>query len=110
MRSGLLRHRIEVQEATETEDARGGPIKVWKTVAKRQASIRKLKGTEKYHEQRLDSRITHKFTIRFFEDLTPSFRFLFRGRIFHIIGIDNDKEINHKMEVDCQEVGGPVNG
>lgn len=89
MDSGRLRHRVSIQKATETRDAAGGVIQSWATVAKRWASIQPATGKERIEADQVESRITHKITMRHYTNLSPEYRIEHNGRLFGVVSVAN---------------------
>ena len=70
MRAGRLRHTVEIQRATEAADATGQMIKTWSTIATRKAEIIPLSGDEYMDAQQIQSKVTHRVTMRYYDGLT----------------------------------------
>lgn len=99
LRAGRLRHCVDIQSKTETRDALGGFIEAWTTTDTRFASVEPIKAKEVLRGDQIDSRITHKIIMRYYDGLEASQRFRFGQRIFNIFSILNIDERNHQMEV-----------
>jgi len=100
MNTGSLRHEIQIQTATETQDASGHPARSFSTVATVWASVQPLRGREYFEAQRVDATITHKVNMRFYDGtLTPDERIVFGSREFNIVVVRNLNERNVEMEL-----------
>jgi SPP1 family predicted phage head-tail adaptor len=74
MRAGLLRHRVQVQSPTGTQDEYGQAVLGWTTLGARWASVEPLMGREMWQAQQVQADTTHKVTLRYFDGLTPRYR------------------------------------
>lgn len=99
MRAGLLRHRIEIQEQTQTPDAAGQPIRTWSTVFTRWGSIEPLRGQERVEAEQVKSKTTVKIQLRYCAVLTTEYRLKHGGKFYNIDSIVNvgEREIMHEI-------------
>jgi len=98
-----LRHRITIQNRTQSSDGMGGVTESWSTFATVWASIDPMKAGEVFWARHIESRVTHKVMIRYLNGLTTSMRFTFGGRTFQIKGIRNLEERRQWMEIVAEE-------
>ncbi len=105
MRIGPLRHRVEVQAATETRSNMGGAIQTWATIANGSlwASVEPLTGREFIEAQRVDSDVSLKVRMRYDGRVTASHKIRHDGRDLQIVAVLNHREINKSMLVMCKE-------
>ena len=103
MRSGNLRHRIIIQEASEGQNAVGEITRSWSTFATRWASIEPLRGREKFEAMQMASNIDHKVNLRYVAGVIPKMRLLFGERILTIQGAINLEERNMELQLMCNE-------
>ncbi len=103
VRSGKLRHEIQIQDNTQGSDGAGGKPDNWATVGTVWASINRVKETEELNAGMLQNVITHEIKIRFFSGITVSHRILFGSRIFEIISINDMEERNFHQMLHCLE-------
>lgn len=103
MRAGTLRHRVEIQALTVTEDDIGNQIYEWQTIATVCASIEPLKGREYWAAAQIQAETTVKVTIRYLAGITPSCRVVFKDRVFDIQSIINVEERNRELVLMCRE-------
>ena len=87
VRSGPMRDRVKVQNFVKTRDASGGIIRTWQTVVTRWGKIDPLQGDEKEFGDTIESRATHKVSLRFYDGLDTNQRLLFGTREFNIVEI-----------------------
>ena len=89
MRSGRLRHRIDIQEETSTSDGMGGFTTTWASIegmGSVPAQIMPLSSKEQLDAMKLESVITNKIRIRYRDGITSKNRIVFGSRIFNIKG------------------------
>lgn len=103
MRAGQLRHRLKLQEATETRDGHGGITRDWETYTVRWGSVEPLRGRELFAAQQVNAEITHRVRLRHCGDLTTSHRLVLGTCNLNILSILNPEERNRELEVMCKE-------
>lgn len=91
MRAGQLRHRVTIQQATETQDSYGAVVQSWSTLANVWASIEARTGRETFTAAQVYATADHIITIRHRSDVTPKMRITYGARTFGIEGaVDPD--------------------
>lgn len=107
-RPGQFRHRLLVQEATETADAAGQLIKTWTTLRKWWASVEPQAGTEQEVGERIQGRVTHNVEGRYVPDVLPRMRLVKQqsdgNRTFEIEGIVNPDSVRRVLRAACVEI------
>jgi uncharacterized phiE125 gp8 family phage protein/SPP1 family predicted phage head-tail adaptor len=103
MRAGALRHRIRIQNHTETQDSVGQVTRTWATCGIKWAKVEPLSVNERLRAQQIDAKISHKITLRWFENFNPDQRILFKDRYFYIKGSIKRDEINNEMIIMAEE-------
>lgn len=104
MRAGPLRHRVEIQQATESADAHNQAVQTWATVAWRWAQIRPSRGRETFDAQTPVSDVTHEIILRHYDrTLTPKFRIRHGTRLFGIVSSVTYEERNRRTVVHARE-------
>lgn len=104
IRSGRLRHRIEIQKRTDTRNEQGGVIRAWTKVAKRKAAIIPLTGKEFLEAQQTENQVTHQVELRYYDGLDPKeHRFLWDSRALNIQSVLNIEERKRKTVAMCKE-------
>lgn len=103
--AGKLRQRIDIQEQdTSKKDDFGNPIREpWKTIETRSAEVIPMTGREFFQAEQVDSRVTHRVTIRFMSNVTTSNRILYRNRILNIISVRDVDERRWQTEIMVME-------
>lgn len=106
---GKLRHRVELQKRQKARDNYGGNAGFWTTQRTVWAMIEPLKGWERYHAQQIESRVSHKITIRHQHfsppiDAQDEWRVRYGLRPFRIQAAINVDERKEYMQLHCQEL------
>lgn len=102
MKAGTLRHRITIQERTETRDAIGGFSETWATLsgnASVPAAIWPIKSAEALDAQKLENQVTHRIRIRYRSGITTKHRIVFGSRTFQIVSLMNPDERNIMLDM-----------
>jgi len=99
MRAGLLRHRITIEQVTETQSGFGGIVKTWATFAKKWASIMPLRSKEKFEAQQMFAQASHKVRLRYVSGVVPKMRITFGSRTFDIQDVLNLNERDTTLEL-----------
>ena len=103
MKSGELRHEIEIQEKTLTSDGMGGSTETWTKKLTTRAAIWPIKGKEALEAMKLDTKITHRVRMRYRSGITSLMRISYDSRLFEIKSIINPDERNISLELLCEE-------
>jgi SPP1 family predicted phage head-tail adaptor len=103
MTIGSLRHRIQLQAEEHMPDAYGGSVKTWNTIDTVAASVEPLTGREFFQAQQTHSAVSHKITIRYRANTSPSLRILFGTRMFDITAVLDQEERHRWMILMCLE-------
>jgi SPP1 family predicted phage head-tail adaptor len=103
MRAGKLRHRVEVQRSTATQDTYGQQVITWGTFAILWADIRPSEATETFESGQFKTERRHVVRMRYYDQLTTRNRLKFGTRYFDVTGIRYVREIEREMVVDCVE-------
>jgi len=104
MRSGDLRHSIELQSATAVSDGMGGETLTWSTQATVRAAIWHGSATEQTRAAAPTMTITHTIRIRYYAGIGASWRIKFGTRYFSIGAIFDKDEKHVQMDLLCKEV------
>lgn len=91
MRAGTLRHRVTIQQATETQNSYGEIVQTWTTVATVWGAIEARGMRESFTASQQFATADHVITIRHRSDVTPKMRLVYGSRTFDIEGaVDPD--------------------
>jgi SPP1 family predicted phage head-tail adaptor len=88
--ASMANNKVTIQYLAESVDAYGSPATTWSLQSKVWAVIEPASGREVFASQQLQSRVTHKVTIRYQSALkdtatTARYRMLFDDRTFDIV-------------------------
>lgn len=89
--SGILRHRVLIQQQVTTKDSDGIEQTAWVDVATVWASVEPLSAREFIQSGQTQSAVTARITMRYRAGLLPSMRLVHRGEIFNVAGLLPDK-------------------
>jgi len=107
MRPGALRHRVNIQEQTETPDGMGGFSIAWSSMAGMDsvpAKVMPLSSREQLDAMKLEADISGKVRIRYRAGLSAKNRMIFKTRILQITGSPiNYDEKNKTLDFLVQE-------
>ena len=107
MRAGKLRHKVTIQDYTESQNSYGEMTKTWSDYATVWASIEPVRGREFWESQQINAEVTAKITIRHLYGINPKMRVKHDNRIFEIISVINPEERNVELQLMVKE---SVNG
>lgn len=103
MEIGKLRHRVQIQSYSETQDATHRTYKTWTTVLTVWADIEPVKGLVTFDTKQIGEGVTHKITMRYQEYVTTERWIYFESRRFRIRAVRNLQERNRFLELLCEE-------
>lgn len=98
-----LKKRITIQQPVEVSDSGGGYTLSWSDLASVWAEVKPVSGREDYRALKLESKVTHKVTIRHRSDVTAGMRISMGGRVFNIRAVMNQDEENEKLLLLAEE-------
>lgn len=101
MRSGPLRHRIEIQAPTESRDSSGGGSVTYATVATRYGAVEPFTSRERLIAGQMGTRVSLRVRLRWYEGLTTRHRLKHGTRTFGIVGViqPDERKIEHLCDV-----------
>jgi len=106
MRAGKLRHKVLLQQRTDTPDATtGAPAATWASITNPNewAAVEPLTGRE-YHEARArNSEVDHRIRIRYRSGITTKNSVLWGTRRFDIQAVLNVEERSRELHLMCKE-------
>ncbi len=103
MRTGTMRHRVEIQAHHVATGDDGGVTENWLTERSGWARIVPLTGSERTTATTVEGPVTHRIEMRYVSGLTSEHRLRYRGRVFHIDAVwspDELREQTHVMAVE----------
>lgn len=105
--SSRLRHRVTLQEPALTTDNAGGYTRTWDDVADLWAEVSPLEAQsfsqERLQDLHLQSRVTHRVTLRYREGVTADMRLVFEERVLVIRAIVNARELGEALVILAEE-------
>lgn len=104
MQGGRLRHRIDIEQQTTTEDTFGATTDTWSLWTTLWASIEPLSGRELLAAQQVQADITHRVRFRYVSGVTAKMRVVYGSRIFNILSVANPEERNREIVLQCREL------
>ncbi len=93
IKAGVLRHRIDIEQLTITQDSSGDAVRSWSALhSSVPASIEPLSARDFIAASAVQSQIVARVTIRYRAGLNASMRLNHNGTIYNISGILPDKD------------------
>jgi len=96
------RHPIEIQENKGTETGIR-PDDDWVAVLRTFAAITPISAIEKQTRQSVVGEVTHLIRTRYWEPLTIEHRIKYGTRVFGIVSIINEEELNRYFTIEAKE-------
>lgn len=108
MQAGKLKHRVTIQQVTETTKPSGERSQSWGTLATVWASIVPLSGRELWNASQAQPDVTHTVTMRSGGDvtrdtITPKHRILHGSRVLNVLSIRDENEDGFTLVLNCME-------
>jgi SPP1 family predicted phage head-tail adaptor len=103
MRAGRLRHRVVIQDYTESQNTYGEATKNWTDYATVWAAVEPIKGREFWQSQQVNAEIDVKITMRYITGVKPKMRVVSDSRIFEIEAVINVEERNRELQLLAKE-------
>lgn len=85
--AGQLRHRLDIQAATETRDTFGGVVLTWATISTVWGSLEAIGQTPIFVGDQVKGITTYRIIVRYFQGLTSKHRVMYQGRIFDLLSL-----------------------
>jgi SPP1 family predicted phage head-tail adaptor len=98
---GDLRHRIVIEQYTETQDSTGQPTRGYTTFATSRASIEPLGGRELFDAQSVMPEANTRIRLWYLAGLTEKMRILFEGVYYNILNVRDIDMLHRVMELTC---------
>ena len=100
---GRMRERVTIRSTWYEKTSSGGRKKTTADVATVWARAEMLAGTETVRDGQVESRLTHRVTIRYRTDLTPQMELSWRDRTLEVMQVVPD-ERHEMVALLCNEV------
>lgn len=104
MQAGKLRHRVKIQVPVTARNGLGEQITTWSTLATLWGSVEPLRGREFFDAEQVQSEISHRVRIRFYDGITAQMRVLHEARILQIQSVIDVNERHKEMQLMCREM------
>lgn len=106
IRAGKMRHKIDVQQLTETRTSTGSLVQGWATIATLRAAIRWVGGGESNRDQ-VNATNSALFVVRYHSGIIDQKnRVVYNGRNFDIQTVQVVDERNHEIQITAVEYVG----
>lgn len=100
-----LRHRVDVQRATETSDGQGGMVRAWSTVAANIAAfVDPVLSREQVRLDAIRSPIVARCFMRYRADLSASDVILFDGKRYNVRAVRDIENARRWLELELEAV------
>jgi SPP1 family predicted phage head-tail adaptor len=104
IRAGDLNCRVQLQEATETQDGYGAVVKGWATTATPWGEVKDLSGREFFAAQQENAEVTTRIRMRYRAGVMPKMRAIANGRTFDILAVLDPEGRKRELHLMCKEV------
>ena len=104
MRTGRLRHRIELQKPTGGHDTYGGEPGYHTPVATVWGAIEPLRGREFEQMERAGAEETTRIVIRHYDGVKPHWRVVWNDHTYDIVNVIRVDERSREINLMCREI------
>lgn len=102
MRSGRLRHKVDIQQPVETQNSYGEPEVAWANVVEDVwASIEPFRGREYFAAKQFNAEIEARVVMRYRSDVTAKMRVVHGSNEYYIDSVINVDERNRELQLMC---------
>ena len=106
IKAGDLKHPIQLQKPVTTRNEKGRAITVWEDVVTVYAGKADVSGREFYVAQAYHAEDVVTFTIRWRDDIEPTWRVKHHGAAFNILEINHLGYMRDFIRLKCRAVQG----
>lgn len=104
VRSGELKHFVDIQAPTRVSDGMFGFTETFTTLESNvPVAIWPISASETLKGGRMENTITHRVKMRWRANMRTNFRLKFKDRYFNIVSIINKEERNRELDILCRE-------
>ena len=103
MRSGMLRHRVTIEQKVPTRDTFGGEVETWTLVATVWASVEPLQGREYLAARQLQAELTTRIRIRRRTGILPQMRVVWGSHTYDIQAVIEPESGRRELQLMCTE-------
>lgn len=104
MQAGRMRQRVKIQNRVEARNGYGELITTWSTLATVWASVEPIRGREFFEAEQVQSEISTRVRIRYYEGVTAEMRLLYETRPLQIMAVIDVNERHKEMQLMCREM------
>lgn len=102
--AGRKRHRITIQQATETPDSAGQPIRTWSTfVANYPVAVDSVAGGEVLRGRQVSAETQIVFAGRWYAGVTAEMRVVYGSRTLGIVRAADPYGDRRELRIECKE-------
>lgn len=99
MKAGQLRHRITIEQQTQSKNAIDEVVLSWSTFCTVWAAIEPATGRSYYAANQFESKVDGRVRIRYRNDIEPTMRIKFGDRILSIVSIVHPQENRRELHL-----------
>lgn len=103
MRSGRLRHKIQIITISNVRDEHGGSSEGETLLTETMAEIKPISGSERFMSNQTFAEATAQILCRYIAGVTPKHKIKFVDRYFDILGVQNKDERNIELIIIAKE-------
>lgn len=103
MQAGKLRHRVTIQQATESQDGYGEVTKTWAELVTVWAKVHYLQGREYLQAKTVQASVNVQITMRHYAGITPKMRAVWGSHTFDIEDVVPDDTDARYIVLMCTE-------
>lgn len=107
MNIGRLRHRIIIQQPHHRPNGYGATVAEWQDLHHVWAEVRPISGRELFSANQIHTEATMQIWLRYLPNVDHTMRVKFGERTFEIVAIQNWREQNRTLQLQCKEL---ING
>lgn len=100
--SGRMRERVTLRRPVDRQNEFGEATLEWEDVAVVWADVSNLTASDYFTAQQSGTLATHRIRIRYYADIKPTWRILWRGKMMEITSI-NEREFRRLHEIIAKE-------
>ena len=105
---GLMQDRVTLQSpASLTTNTLGDQTIAWQDVATVWADVEEISGAEPWMSQQAQGDIACVVTLWFYAGLNSTWRLLFNGNTYNVVGCTNPDGRKRRHRLHCQQVAKP---
>ncbi|MEM7303626.1 MAG: phage head closure protein [Pseudomonadota bacterium] len=102
---GGLRHRLILEQRTDTPDGAGGITESWTELGRIWGRVSPVSPSSGTTEDQVQETMRHRVIVRFRQDITSDCRFLFEGRELRILTVHDPDESKRYLICAVDETG-----